>query len=143
MEIFLDCGLFELLAVVGLGALGRAIYSRRVLGIAFLVLSAAAPLVMLEMVSGSRLRWAVAVSAVTALVNVGVVAAVMQGGRIPRLRFQRRRERAETSDPVREQTGMRSEDTATDSRPRTGGVGPHWNLQSFGEVNYGKQEIYE
>jgi hypothetical protein len=106
MEIFFDCGLFELLAVVGLGALARAIYSRRVVGIAFLVLSAAAPLVMLEMVSGPRLRWAGAVSAAVALVNVGVVAAVMQEGRIPRLRLQRRREAVEPSHPETEQPEM-------------------------------------
>jgi hypothetical protein len=102
MEIFIDCGLFELLAVVGLGTLARAIYSRRVLGIAFLVLSAAAPLVMLEMVSGSMLRWAGVVSAAMALVNVGVVAAAMQEGRIPRLRLQRRREAVELSHPKTE-----------------------------------------
>jgi hypothetical protein len=95
MEIFIDCGLFEVVAVVGLGAIARAIYSRRVVGIAFLVLSAAAPLVMLEMVSGPKLRWAGAVSAGMALVNVGVVAAAMQEGRIPRLRLQRRRPRVE------------------------------------------------
>jgi hypothetical protein len=106
MEIFIDCGLFELLAVVGLGTLARAIYSRRVLNVAFLVLTAAAPLVMLEMVSGPRLRWAGAVSAAMALVNVGVVAAAMQEGRIPRLRFQRRRERGGPSHLEREQPGM-------------------------------------
>jgi len=106
MEIFIDCGLFELLAVVRLGTLARAIYSRRVLGIAFLVLSAAAPLVMLEMVSGPRLRWAGAVSAATALVNVGVVAAAMQERRIPRLRLPRRRERGAPSHPETEQPGM-------------------------------------
>ena len=105
MEVFIDFGLFELLAVVGLGALARAIYSRRVVGIAFLVLSAAAPLVMLEMVSGPTLRWAGAVSAALALVNVGVVAAAMQEGRIPRLRVQRRRERMDPSHPETGQPG--------------------------------------
>src|SRR4051794_13475381 len=103
MEVFLDCGLFELLAVVGLGVLARAIYSRRIVGIAFLALSAAAPLVMLAMVSGTRLRWAGAVSAVMALVNVGVVAAVVQEGRVPRLRLPRCRQPVEASHPETEQ----------------------------------------
>jgi len=106
MEIFIDCGLFELLAVVGLGALARTIYSRRVLGIAFLVLSAAAPLVLLGMVSGPRLRWVGVVSAAMALVNVGVVAAAMQEGRIPRLRLPRRRKRGEPSHPETERPGI-------------------------------------
>jgi hypothetical protein len=106
MEIVIDCGLFELLAVVGLGTFARAIYSRRVVGIVFLVLSAAAPLVMLEMVSGPRLKWVGAVSAAMALVNVGVVAAAMQEGRIPRLRLPRRGGRAEPSHPETEQPGM-------------------------------------
>jgi hypothetical protein len=99
MEVFVDFGLFELLAVIGLGMLSRAIYSRRIVGIVFLLVSAAAPLVMLEMVSGPRLRWISAVSAATALVNVAVVAAVMQEGRIPRLRLERRRRGVALSHP--------------------------------------------
>jgi len=75
---------------------------------------------MLEMVSGPRLRWAGAVSAAMALVNVGVVAAVMQDGRIPRLRFRRRREAVEPSHPETEQPGVcnpRTRDLTRDQEP--------------------------
>lgn len=97
MEVFLDFGLFEVLAVIGLAALSRAIYSNKITGILFLFVSVAAPVAMLTMVSARGLRWAGAVSAATALVNVAVIAAVMQEGRIPRLRFKRRWQRLESS----------------------------------------------
>jgi hypothetical protein len=90
MEIFIDFGLFELLSGLGFAFLSRTIYSKRVLGISFLVVSTVAPVAMLLVSSSSTQRWTAAICIATTFVNAAVVAGAMRSGSVPVLKFSAR-----------------------------------------------------
>jgi hypothetical protein len=73
MEIFVDFGLFELLAATGLAIVARKIYTRRLPTFACLVLSVLAPMVLLFFVHAGLIRWIAVISLATALVNVSLI----------------------------------------------------------------------
>lgn len=98
MEIFIDFGLFEFLAAVGLAAFSRIVYTRRVLGIVFLAASVVAPAALIVISSTAAQRWIAVLCLATTLTNAAVVAAVLQSGRIPALRFPARGKKSESTD---------------------------------------------
>lgn len=98
MEIFLDFGLFEVLTAIGLAALSQAIYSRKVAGIFFLVVSTATPVILLLLSSAGLQRWIAVLSLATTLVNVAVIAAVLQSGNVPRLKIGKFRKHSSSNE---------------------------------------------
>jgi hypothetical protein len=57
------------------------------LGIIFLIVSVVAPAILLVIVSSPNQRWIAAICVGTTLVNVAVIAAVLQSGHIPQLKL--------------------------------------------------------
>ena len=73
MEIVVDFGLFEVLVVSGLAALGKAINRRPIARTAVLVVSLAAPAALLGLVRGESLRWIAALALGTSLINASII----------------------------------------------------------------------
>ena len=82
MEIFVDFGMFELAAALGLAALGRAVYRRAWLAFAMLAISIVAPLALIFLGTGELPRWIAAVALTTALINAGVIIPALKAGRL-------------------------------------------------------------
>src|SRR5262245_48241996 len=85
MEVFLDFGLFELVAALGLSFLARRIYSRLLPGSIFLLASILLPVVAIVLARGEFERWICLAILITALVNGAVIAANIQKGQVPAL----------------------------------------------------------
>ena len=73
MEPFVDFGLFELLVLSGLGAVGVRAYRNRWIGGACLLTSVAAPAVLVWIVGRPVERWAATVALGTAIINVSAI----------------------------------------------------------------------
>jgi len=73
MEVFVDLGLFELLAAAGLAAIARRVYARRWLGVVFLILSLIAPLALVFVTHEGMVRWIAVGCLATSLVNASLI----------------------------------------------------------------------
>ena len=82
MEVFVDFGLFELLAAAGLAFISRKIYTSRWLGLGCLSLSLAAPLALVFITPEGWGRWLAVVCLVTALVNASLIFSLIRRGRL-------------------------------------------------------------
>jgi Kef-type K+ transport system membrane component KefB len=77
VEIFVDFGLFELLAAAGLAFIARRVYTRRWLAFGFLLLSLITPVVLVILNEG-LIRWIAVACLATALVNVSLILSLIQ-----------------------------------------------------------------
>lgn len=73
MEVFVDFGLFEILAATGLAIVAKKVYTRRWPAFACLILSLMAPIALVFLVHESLIRWIAVVDLATALVNVSLI----------------------------------------------------------------------
>ena len=78
MEIFVDFGLFEILAASGIAALARAIYGRPVIRAITLAVSVMTPAALLLLVHGEALRWIAAAALGTSLVNCSMILTMLR-----------------------------------------------------------------
>lgn len=78
MDPLPDFGLFELLGAAVLGTVARGIYSRRLVGMAFLILSIAAPVGVIILGRGELTKWLGALALATALVNGAFIFRVLR-----------------------------------------------------------------
>lgn len=95
MEVFLDFGVFEVIAALGISAVARKVYSLPTLRTIFLFASLAFPGLLIFLVDNESLRWLAAGSLVTSLVNLSVVLGALQQGQVPTFTFARRGDASE------------------------------------------------
>lgn len=78
IEVFLDFGLFEFAAAVGLAALARQIFGRRWLTWIYLVSSLIAPLILIIIVQKGVARWIAVFCLATSLLNATLVFSLLR-----------------------------------------------------------------
>ena len=91
MEVFVDFGLFEVIAALGISALARRIYGHSLVRIVFLLVTLLAPVAVILLGHTEAMRWLGSVCLATALVNVSVVLGALQKGEVPTLTLRRQR----------------------------------------------------
>lgn len=73
MEVFVDFGLFELLAAAGLAIVARRVYMRRWSTLTCLILSLIAPVLLIFFAHESLLRWIAVICLATTLINCSLI----------------------------------------------------------------------
>ncbi|HKD79045.1 MAG TPA: hypothetical protein VKH81_05085 [Candidatus Angelobacter sp.] len=93
--------------VVGIAAFSRRVYSNKVAGIGFLLVSMIAPAALIWLAAGTLQKWIALICLATTLVNIAVIGGAMQQGWVPVLRLpQKMRKRAKGHvSPVMSQQG--------------------------------------
>jgi Kef-type K+ transport system membrane component KefB len=78
MEVFVDFGLFELLAAAGLAIVARRVYMRRWSTLACLTLSLVTPVLLVFFAHESLLRWIAVICLGTTLINCSFIFLLMR-----------------------------------------------------------------
>lgn len=73
MEVFVDFGLFEILAATGVAMAAKAIYTKPYLAFACLIVSLLAPVTLIFFVHEGLIRWIAAISFATAAINASLI----------------------------------------------------------------------
>jgi len=73
MEVFVDFGLFELLAATGLAIVARRVYMRCWSTLTFLILSLVAPVLLVFFAHESLFRWIAVICLATTLINCSLI----------------------------------------------------------------------